>query len=360
MCGIFGYCTSVKIPRLKQIATVLAGMNQSRGSDAWGTVVWKAHEKEYEINKGSGPIMHNLYKIPFAEQAGFLVGHTRAATVGDKTDEKAHPFRYVSNEGDEVIGVHNGSIRNWQELNKKYERDLEVDSMHIFKHMADGLPLGDVEGSGAIVYIQKKGIYFSKFNGGSLSIARVKDAGLVWSSDATHLKVALMGANLDYTMYNVKEDVVYWYADDELWSSGEKIGISSYIHKQTHYVGGGSSAGSTFRSTDSEIRKKVGGIKVKMKVILDLEAIRKNFLKSNNPEGLMGFDEFVAYTQTLPESVTNTSPYGLQCCGCRKQTTRLWKTERYCLDCIYEGYKAGKITLPPAVASEPTPMIATA
>ena len=35
------------------------------------------------------------------------------------------------------MGIHNGCITNHEALNIKYERKFEVDSMHIFAHIAE-------------------------------------------------------------------------------------------------------------------------------------------------------------------------------------------------------------------------------
>jgi hypothetical protein len=72
--------------------------------------------------------------------------------------------------------------------------------MHIFAHLEENLSsFEDIEAYGAIVFVSREmedEIFLGRFNDGELSIAIVKDFGVVWSSDGRDLKFALRAAGL--------------------------------------------------------------------------------------------------------------------------------------------------------------------
>ena len=77
-----------------------------------------------------------------------VLGHTRWATHGDKTDTNAHPH---FDHKQRIALVHNGIIENYhelkQELAEKYgllpesETDTEIVAMLIGVHLDEGKPL---------------------------------------------------------------------------------------------------------------------------------------------------------------------------------------------------------------------------
>lgn len=84
-----------------------------------------------------------------------LVGHNRKATVGNITNENAHPFA----EG-HIILVHNGSVSNATEVAKEAGVDVEVDS-HVIAHLLStekDIPaaLAKLRGAFAVVWYNQK------------------------------------------------------------------------------------------------------------------------------------------------------------------------------------------------------------
>lgn len=187
MCGLFGYHVRQWKDELYPLMALLATMNQTRGTDAYGWTNGKVIFKDgEEITKG-------FHTIPFKGET-LSAFHTRAGTAGmGKTGKEcAHPWDMKGKAGT-FIGMHNGYIGNHQELNKEYDRKFPVDSMHLVAHLADGRPLDDVEFHGVCLYFNNgKGPFMFRTASRDIEIARlVDDNGIIWSSDWVHLRRAL-------------------------------------------------------------------------------------------------------------------------------------------------------------------------
>lgn len=68
-------------------------------------------------------------------RARVAVGHVRHATAGKISDENAHPFVVEREDGTQVVGVHNGTLRNWKL--KEGSKDIDVDSEWAFVKLAE-------------------------------------------------------------------------------------------------------------------------------------------------------------------------------------------------------------------------------
>jgi len=141
MCGIFGIAYGPKGPEgeewtPEEFARLMFPAIEHRGPHAWGYMYCNSDADTIEWVKtpGSCKAKGAMDTVEIPGDVKWLVGHVRYATGG----EKAHP-RYNRNNhpiphGD-IVGVHNGVLRNWQGiLDKTGREDIKsgVDSEAIF------------------------------------------------------------------------------------------------------------------------------------------------------------------------------------------------------------------------------------
>ncbi len=205
MCGIYGWqwANAPKSSDTFVLNSVLAALNQQRGADSWGFYT-PAHDNLQEcLYKKLGAITADR-RFRGIHHAKSALIHTRFKTMGAVNVKNAHPF-----EIENIIGAHNGCIWNANELDLKYNRRFDVDSMHIFAHLNEGHSLFELDGYGAIEYIDKRlpgRIYLCRFDTGDLAVRMSKRYGTIWSSDEDHLDAALNAARLGNQFKAMKVD----------------------------------------------------------------------------------------------------------------------------------------------------------
>src|SRR3569833_418523 len=143
MCGLLGFASTEGISSrsLKQsfFNTGFQMIAADRGMDSSGLALVSSADKPPLIYKRAldgadfvktKPVLRFLNDI---DKFSVAIGHVRSATAarGDITDWNAHPFQYGH-----ITLVHNGHIRNANDLPNSKEADSFVDSAMVAYCMA--------------------------------------------------------------------------------------------------------------------------------------------------------------------------------------------------------------------------------
>ena len=190
MCGIVGCLGNINQPEKKAFRDMLL-FDVVRGQDSTGIlgVPFPAQDEPFirkevghpmnlwDMNPTDETFDHRGAVMPFVK---VLLGHNRAATMGEITQENAHPFQF----GD-ISGVHNGSL--WETYSL------------LGDHIVDSKCIYDT--------IEQEGIDYTweRLNGA---------AALVWWDDgAERLYMVRNGERPLYMFSNNKHDALFWASE---------------------------------------------------------------------------------------------------------------------------------------------------
>lgn len=198
MCGIVGYVSlrDQILPReKKQFMRDALILDTFRGEDSTGVITvcedFKVDTLK-SIAAGYSFVGHKKYQ---AMQHGWaMIGHNRAATIGNISHQNAHPFRC-----DPITLVHNGTLRNKGRDLPGFSEKLNVDSEAICCALAEVEPgeaaqevLRMIEGSYAVVWTDTRdqSINFARNHNRPLHFAYNNARTIMWyMSDGKHLEL---------------------------------------------------------------------------------------------------------------------------------------------------------------------------
>lgn len=216
-CGLVAFCGSKEPVKAKLILTAL--LNESRGRHSCGVftnnkILW---------GKGTDKLISDFIKKVEERFTNNVLIHMRHATVG--TADNAHPFGFrrsrdgniVINEDNkpyEIVGMHNGTIDNWQELKQQYElgawadMDSKVILGSIFKEKNFDV-LSKYVGAAALILYNTNDNKMYVYKGGTISGEPERtlfyireEEGLYFSSEYNPLSF------LSKTIYTVPNDTL--------------------------------------------------------------------------------------------------------------------------------------------------------
>lgn len=244
MCGILGYSgKSCNIDKIK----ILFLFNEARGRHASG--IWSEKNGMFKKAITASSFIQEKQLMDF-DKSNLVLAHTRLGTMGANIDENAHPFE-KNDDKNIVVGIHNGVIHNHQEITKKLNTSINVDSEAIFdlmlKESIDSI--SELNGSFSIAFIKEeiekmqdlKPISLHCFKHTNPFFIGYCDDGMYFSSLLEGLHA--IGCNEVFTL---KEDHYYEIVDGKILSIKEiKIktpqqpllfqGYYNYRHNNSYY-----------------------------------------------------------------------------------------------------------------------------
>jgi hypothetical protein len=141
-CGLFGWVGADPKLFSRDKLNIIGIANITRGSHSCGIAIdgklYKGVEANRE-NRYDDFLMKSSYPDP--KTIPVVIGHTRHATGGQKTEEHAHPFKF-QNGKEYMIGAHNGVIKNVDELAKEFgiDKTNKIDSQILLEILSKDNP----------------------------------------------------------------------------------------------------------------------------------------------------------------------------------------------------------------------------
>uniref|UniRef100_A0AAU6W0G0 Glutamine amidotransferase n=3 Tax=unclassified bacterial viruses TaxID=12333 RepID=A0AAU6W0G0_9VIRU len=223
MCGIVGVASNGPMTlQMKEFFQSLLFHDVVRGHHATGVAAIDTIDRSLTVEKKAVASpdfldlkepMDNLFN--HKHNFNIYIGHNRWATSGAKDDDNnAHPFIH----GD-IVGVHNGSLRNQSLLDD--HKNFVVDSDNLFYQLnKTGLhdTMSKTDGAFALVWYDKKdnSLNFIRNDERPLCVAKLSNGCWVWASERGMLtwlinrhKTLMLDTETDATDNTIKTPMIY-------------------------------------------------------------------------------------------------------------------------------------------------------
>lgn len=151
-----------------------------------------------------------LFEPPGKKQIKLLVGHNRAATVGEVKKSNAHPFNFAN-----IIGVHNGTIAS---SSLKHSKDHETDSEAFLREISEnGIEatvkhIARLSGAFAIAYYNKKDKTFNIIRNYQRPLSYASSGGTIYGAS--------------------EKEMLAWYME----RSGRKYMVDSVVEIKPYHL----------------------------------------------------------------------------------------------------------------------------
>lgn len=231
MCGLFGASGHITYGVEKALKD-LTIIDTIRGSDSTGFGIvsrdkpaQKSHIFKRVLNGAEFVDYHDVHKL-FGNNRKAILGHNRAATLGEVTPDNAHPFvvrsKDTSRHTQHLMGMHNGTlsssyITSWEKtLGEEFGTDSEL-LLNMISHFGPEEVLNDLKGSYALVWwdFDQDCLFFARNDQRPFHFAYSEDKGtLVWASEPEMLRLA-MKRNKSVGMSD--NGKVWWTVDHKIY-----------------------------------------------------------------------------------------------------------------------------------------------
>ena len=356
MCGIFGYCgENPSIDKIK----ILGIYNEVRGRDACGVFINQMTLHGNNAERTFTSFIENTV-FPEPKKNTTIIGHTRNSSVGGTKAEFTHPYEIKLSDDKrklpDLIGAHNGTIYNWEELAAKYGMSTVNynDSKFLFNQLA-----------------KKRVSVLEKYDGHAAFLATSpKEKDTIWIYRGASKNSYKVYNSTDFELPN-KDNIVYSLFGKDFYKIEKTDDINDYKEERPLFAYAENESSIYFSSLEDSL-KAIGGdedtvfpipinrlIKLKNGKLMEIHDINRekseHFFTSNAYTTKKNSQKFYQNNKSTFSKESRTSPIGKSGVSTTGASVRiandvlsLTQIEKYGDDQVYyEGgkYRLGKRTI---------------